>query len=182
MATRRSDILLHPVRLRIVLTAAGDEVTTADIARRLPDVPQATLYRHIAKLADAGILDIVGERQARGAIERTYRVNATQASVEAAEASEMSTDEHFKAFTTFAGVLIETYGRYLKTPGSNPAVDGVGFRQIRLWLTDHELDDLVADVTTALARYVNLQKTHERTPRLLSTIHMPDPVSRSRDD
>lgn len=79
MATRRSDILLHPVRLRIVLTAAGDEVTTADIAKRLPDVPQSTLYRHIAKLAGAGILDIVGERQARGAIERTYQVNATQA-------------------------------------------------------------------------------------------------------
>lgn len=181
MATRRSDILLHPVRLRIVLTAAGDKVTTADIAKRLPDVPQATLYRHIAKLADAGILDIVGERQARGAVERTYRVNASQTNVQAAEASEMSADEHFEAFTTFAGILIETYGRYLETPGANPAVDGVGFRQARLWLTDHELDDLVADVTMALARYLNFQRTHERTPRLLSTILMPDPVSRSRD-
>lgn len=94
----------------------------------------------------------------------------------------MSADEHFEAFTTFAGFLIETYGRYLKTPGSNPAADGVGFRQARLWLTDHELDDLVADVTAALARYLNFQKTHERTPRLLSIILMPDPVSSSRDD
>lgn len=179
MTIRRSDVLLHPVRLRIVLTAAGDEVTTADIAKRLPDVPQATLYRHIAKLADAGILDIVAERQARGAIERTYRVNATRANVGAAEASDMSADEHFEAFTTFAGVLIETYGRYLKTPGSSPATDGVGFRQARLWLTDHELDQLVADVTTALVRYVNFQETPERTPRLVSTILMPDPVSKS---
>ena len=138
MATTQSDILLHPVRLRIVLTTAGDEATTADIARRLPDVPQATLYRHIAKLADAGILDVVGERQARGAIEKTYRVNASRASIKAAEASEMSAEEHFEAFTTFAGVLIETYGRYLNTPGSEPAADGVSFRQARLWLTDHE--------------------------------------------
>jgi DNA-binding transcriptional ArsR family regulator len=182
MATRRSDILLHPVRLRIVLTAAGDEVTTADIAKRLPDVPQATLYRHIAKLTDSGILDIVGERQARGAVERTYRVNATQASIEAAEGSEMSADEHFEAFTTFAGVLIETYGRYLKTPGSNPSEDGVGFRQARLWLTDHELGDLVADVTTTLTQYLSLEKTGERTPRLLSTILMPDPAPRSSHD
>ena len=177
MATRRSDILLHPVRLRIVLTAAGDEVTTSDIAKRLPDVPQATLYRHIAKLADAGILVVVGERQARGAVERTFRVNNSHASIGASEASEMSAEEHFEAFTTFAGILIESYGRYLNTPGSKPATDGVSFRQARMWLTDRELDRLVADMTTVLARYLELPMASERTPRLLSTILMPDPVA-----
>lgn len=178
MATRRSEILLHPVRLRIVLAAAGDEVTTADIARRLPDVPQATLYRNIAKLTDAGILDTIGERQARGATEKTYRVNASQASVGVAEASEMSAEEHLEAFTTFAGVLIETYGRYLNTQGSNPAADGVSFRQARLWLTDSELDGLVTGVGTVLAGYLDFVETPGRTPRLLGTILMPDPVSR----
>ena len=177
MATGRSDILLHPVRLRIVLASAGEELTTTDIARRLPDVPQATLYRNIAKLADSGILDVVSERQARGATERTYRVNATQVSVDAAEASEMAPEEHLEAFVTFAGVLIETYGRYLKTPSSNPATDGVSFRQARLWLTVGELDDLVTGVTTVLARYLDFTETRERTPRLLSTILMPEPVS-----
>lgn len=177
MATGRSDILLHPVRLRIVLASVGDDVTTADIARRLPDVPQATLYRSIAKLADAGILDVVSERKARGATERTYRVNAAQVSVGVAEASEMSAEEHLEAFVTFAGVLIETYGRYLKTRGSNPARDGVSFRQARLWLTDSELDELVTDMTLLLARYLDHTETPKRTPRLLSTILMPEPAS-----
>jgi DNA-binding transcriptional ArsR family regulator len=177
MTTRRSDILLHPIRLRIVLATVGDEVTTADIADRLPEVPQATLYRHIAKLADAGILDVVGERQARGAVERTYRVNTSYASVNADEAGEMSPDEHLQAFTTFAGILIETYGRYLNTSGATPATDGVSFRQARLWLTDTELDELVTDVTATLDRYLDLEQTSERTPRLLSTILMPEPMS-----
>jgi len=178
MATRRSEILLHPIRLRIVLATAGDKLTTADIARRLPDVPQATLYRNIAKLADAGILDIVGERQARGATERTYRVNATQASVGATEVSEMSAEAHLEAFTMFAGVLIGTYGRYLRTRGSSPAADGVSFRQARLWLTDSELDGLVTGVATVLAKYLDFVETPGRTPRLLSTILMPEPVSK----
>jgi DNA-binding transcriptional ArsR family regulator len=177
MAHGRSDILLHPVRLRIVLASAGGEVTTADIGRRLPDVPQATLYRNIATLADAGILDVVSERQARGATERTYRVNATQVSVDAAEASEMSPEEHLEAFVTFAGVLIETYGRYLKTTSSDPATDRVSFRQARLWLTDGELDELVTGVTSVLARYLDFTETPKRTPRLLSTILMPEPGS-----
>ena len=105
-------------------------------------------------------------------------MNATQASVEAAEASEMSAEEHFEAFTTFAWVLIEGYGRYLNTPGAKPAADGVSFRQAaRLWLTDRDLDGLVVDVTAVLAPYLDFKKTHERTPRLLSTILMPEPVS-----
>lgn len=132
MATRRSDTLLHPVRLRIVLAAAGDEVTTAAIAERLPDVPQATLYRHIAKLADAGILEVVSERQARGAVEKTYRVNSDRASLGAPEAAGMSIEEHFEAFTTFTGALVEAYARYLNTSAADPATDGVSFRQARL--------------------------------------------------
>lgn len=176
MASRKSDILLHPVRLRIVLAAASDEVTTTELAQRLPEVPQATLYRHIGKLSDAGILDLVGERQARGAVERTFRVNAAYASVGAAEAEEMSSEEHLQAFTLFAGILIETYARYVNMPGSNPATDGVSVRQARLWLTDRELGVLVSDVTATLAQYLDLEKTPDRTPRLLSTILMPDPM------
>ena len=47
----------------------------------------------------------------------------------------------------------------------------------RLWLTDRELDGLVVDVTTVLARYLDFKKTPNRKPRLLSTILMPEPMS-----
>ena len=177
MGIRQSDILLHPVRLRIVLAMAGDEVTTSDIAKRLPDVPQATMYRHVARLAHAGILEIVDEQQVRGAVEKTYRVNTEGASIDVNGATDLSAEEHLQAFTTFAGILIETYGRYLDTPGSTPSTDGVSFRQARLWLTSDELEGLIADVTTALAPYLDLKNTPERRPRLLSTILMPEPVS-----
>lgn len=176
MGTRRSEILLHPVRLRIVLKVAGDELTTAEIAEALSDVPQATLYRHIARLADSGILDIVGERRTRGAIEKTYSVNADRAHIDFEDAGEMSSEDHLQAFTMFAGILIETYGRYLDTQGSDPGEDGVSFRQARLWMTDSELEELVTELTTVLAPYLDLKKKSERTPRLLSTILMPEPL------
>lgn len=174
MANKKTDILLHPIRLRIVMSVAGDEVTTADIAKRLPDVPQATLYRHIARLADAGMLEVTGERKARGAIERTYRVNTVVASIDSEGAKEMSNDEHLEAFTTFAGILIESYGRYLDDPGADPSVDGVSARQARLWLTRAELDDMVADVANALAPYLALEEGPGRTSRTLSTILLPE--------
>jgi DNA-binding transcriptional ArsR family regulator len=177
MTKRRSDILLHPIRLRIVLMASSNELITTDIAKRLPEVPLATLYRHIAKLVDAGMLEIASERQARGAMERTYRVNTSHAGLNTDEVEDMSPEEHLQAFTVFTGILIDTYERYLATPDPNPAADGVSFRQARLWLTNGELQNLVTDVAKALAPYVDLETSPARKLRLLSTILMPEPVS-----
>ena len=53
MAT--ADLLLHPVRLRIVEAFLGDRaLTTSALAAELADVPPASLYRHVARLVDAG--------------------------------------------------------------------------------------------------------------------------------
>jgi len=68
-----ADLLLHPVRLRIVQAFLGDRaLTTGELRAELPDVPPASLYRHIARLVDAGVLGVVSERRVRGAVERTY--------------------------------------------------------------------------------------------------------------
>lgn len=174
MATERSEILLHPIRLRIVLSALGDEVTTGELARRLPDLATATLYRHVAKLHDAGILEVVDERQARGAVERTYRVNAAAAHLDANAAASMTNDEHLMAFTMFTGTLIETYGRYLARPDAIPHQDGVSFRQIALRLSDTELGTMVKELAEVVERHTGLDPLPDRRRRLLTTIILPD--------
>jgi Bacterial regulatory protein, arsR family. len=67
-----SEILLHPVRLRIVQAFLGDRaLTTSQLAAELDDVPAASLYRHVALLSDAGVLRVAAERRIRGSLERT---------------------------------------------------------------------------------------------------------------
>jgi len=57
-----ADLLLHPVRLRIVQAFLGDRaLTTTELRAELPDVPQASLYRNIARLVGAGVLSIVSD-------------------------------------------------------------------------------------------------------------------------
>ncbi|MGI9585659.1 MAG: helix-turn-helix domain-containing protein [Acidimicrobiia bacterium] len=174
MATRESDILLHPVRLRIVLASANDEVTTAELAERLPDIAPATLYRHVAVLADAGMLEVVRERQARGATERTFRVNSAAAHLGEDEAKHLSADEHLAAFTMFTGALIESYGRYLASADTHPHLDGVSFRQVALHLTDEELAAMVQELREVLSRYTGVPKSEERRRRSLTTIILPE--------
>jgi Helix-turn-helix domain len=66
-----ADLLLHPVRLRIVQAFLGDRaLTTTALREELADIPPTSLYRHVARLVAAGVLMVVAERRVRGAVER----------------------------------------------------------------------------------------------------------------
>ena len=75
-----ADLLLHPVRLRIVQAFLGDRaLTTSGLRTELSDVPAASLYRHVARLVAGGVLAVVTERRVRGALERTYVLRTSAA-------------------------------------------------------------------------------------------------------
>jgi len=57
-----------------VLALGADDLTTKQLRKRMPDVAQASLYRAVARLVDAGIIAVVERRQRGGAMERVFRV------------------------------------------------------------------------------------------------------------
>ena len=172
-----ADLLLHPVRLRIVQAFLGDRtLTTADLRSDLPDVPAATLYRHVGVLAEAGVLAVVGERRVRGAAERSYRLVTEAASVGAADAAAMSVDEHRRAFATFVAALLADFDRYADAaagPGLDPAADGVGYRQLALWLDDEEFTELVTELRAVLTARMALEPDGVRRRRIVSQVFLP---------
>src|SRR6185312_9362271 len=113
------DLLLHPVRWRIVQTFLGDRaLTTAELRAELSDVPVASLYRHVGLLTDAGVLVVVAERKVRGTSERRYRLDLATASVGASE--QTGVEEHRRAFRTFAAALVADFDRSLEHAGDPP--------------------------------------------------------------
>jgi Helix-turn-helix domain len=175
-AVATADLLLHPVRLRVVQAFLGDRtLTTADLHGELPDVPVASLYRHVGLLAEAGVLTVVGERKVRGAAERSYRLDLGAASVGGAEAREMSGDDHRRAFTAFVAMLLADFDRYLQKARSAPdlAADRVGYRQAAVWVTDDEFDAMAADLAAVLGPRMANQPGNGRRRRLVSTVHVP---------
>ncbi|MBB6389719.1 helix-turn-helix domain-containing protein [Microbacterium thalassium] len=174
MTSSRSDLVLHPVRLRIVLECSSNDVTARELADRMPDVPQATLYRHISALADAGVLRVVSERRIRGGVERTFRVADGAAGLDSGDAAAMSADEHREGFAVFAGALISAFSRYLDLPDARPSEDPVGYRQVALWLSEDELRAMVAALSGALQPFLGNEPTPDRRRVLFSTVLMPD--------
>ena len=164
----KADILFHPVRMRITLALVGREMTAQQIALQLADVPQATLYRHLNRLVAAGITRVVGERQVRGAAERTYALNEGAATLARA-----TPEDHMRYFATFVATLLSDFGRYLKREHIDFAADGVGYRQIALYLSDEEMAKMAEALSNVLVDAARNTPAPGRQRRVFTTIVMP---------
>ncbi len=169
-----STALLHPVRLRIVqILDAGGELTPKQLHEQLSDVPIATLYRHIAQLASLGIIEVVGERQIRGASEKTYRLVPALAKVDPEELAALSRDELLTAFTVFTSGLIEMFRGYLNAEHIDVMADQVGFAQVSFWASDEELNAFGQALASELAVLHANEPGEGRRRRLFATVSVP---------
>ena len=166
-----ADLLLHPVRLRIVQAFLGDRaLTTTELSAEMSDIPPASLYRHVARLVDAGVLQVVAERRVRGALERTYVLRVAAATIGPDEAAAMSVEDHRQAFMAFVAGLLADADRYLQRGDIDPLRDGVSYRVAGLWLDDAEYTDMLRDLVRVLQpRLANAQKKGRRR-RILATV------------
>ena len=71
-----AEMAMNPARQRIFQYFLLHETgTVKEIRKALPDIPSASLYRHIKILADSSILMVVGENRIRGTVESVYQLN-----------------------------------------------------------------------------------------------------------
>ena len=169
-----ADLLLHPIRLRIVEAFLGDRaLTTSELRAELPDVPAGSLYRHVAKLVDGSVLSVVSERRVRGALERTYVLRASAARLGVDEIASMSRDEHRQAFLAFVAGLIGDFDRYLARETIDPLRDGASYNLAAMWLDEAELAELARELNIVLQPRVANPPKSGRTRRMLATVLLP---------
>ena len=71
-----AEIAMNPARQRIFQYFLLHETgTVKEIRKALPDIPSASLCRHIRILADSSILMVVGENRIRSTVESVYQLN-----------------------------------------------------------------------------------------------------------
>ena len=166
----KADLLLHPIRLRIIQAFLGDRaLTTSQLAAELPDVPPGSLYRHVGLLVSAGVLGIAAEHRVRGAVERTYILRVAAAQADAA----MTTEEHRRAFMAFVAGLLGDFDRYLALGEPDPARDGVGYRMGALWLSDAELAEFLHDLAPVVQPRMANAPGPGRRRRIVAGVLMP---------
>jgi Helix-turn-helix domain len=168
------DLLVHPVRIRVVHAFAGGRaLTTADLGARLPDVPKTTLYRHVGLLAAAGLLEVTGEQRVHGAVERTYRLNRARTRISPQDAAAMTLDDHRQGFAAAVAALLADFNAYLDRPNADPSRDLVGYVQVPLWLSADEVASMAEQVRTMLAAKMDNPPEPGRRLYLVSPILFP---------
>lgn len=168
------ELLLHPVRLRIVWALSGRHVhTTSNLCARLPDVPKTTVYRHVGLLAEAGLLEVADEQRVRGVVERHYRLRRDRAVIDDTAAAAMTLDDHRHGFAAAMAALLTEFNAYLERPDADPFADSVGYRQGILWLSEEETAEMIGELRAVLATRSGNQPAPGRTPRLMSLIQFP---------
>ncbi len=169
-----ADLILHPVRMRVIqVLGSGNHYTAQQLAEALPDVPPATLYRHLSKLLQGGILEVVSQRQVRGTQEKTYALKGNAAVLGPDEFAKASREDHMRYFASFLATLLGDYGRYLQRETLDPVADGVGYRTVPLNLSDAEFLQMLTALQEALIPFRGLPESPERKLRHFSTVLVP---------
>lgn len=171
----RLEPIFHPVRLRILLEAAGREVTAGQIAHALPDVPSASLYRHLRRMVADGALAVVGERPVRGTVEKTYAVT-TVARILSPESEPPDPETFFAYFLRFLSLLQQQFRLYMNQGTFEPAQDGVSFRVYAPYLTPDEQRQVKEEINAVLMKAMKNEPRPDRQPYLMGSVVIPNKI------
>jgi DNA-binding transcriptional ArsR family regulator len=170
----RRELLLHPIRGRIMMTLAGRRLTTRQIATLLPDVPPPTLYRQLRLLLDGGAVQVVGEEGTGRAAQRLYARSEGAGELSREELQGADPAEVMEQYSSFLGVLLAQFQASLHNYpvrasqhylcGATPVV-----------LPKERRDAFVAELRDLIARYQEgLETSRERS--VFATLLFPEPV------
>ena len=166
--------LLNPIRMKIFQHVLMNEgVTTGDLAKALPDVPQASLYRHINKMVQDEILSVMSENKVRGVYEKVYAIQNNPLTSINKIVEEEDREQLYMVCYTFAMSLLMDFGNYLKRDSIDLQEDKVGFRSIPLYLSDTESDRFLKGLYDLLEDVLDHEPSEERTLRKFSYAFMP---------
>ncbi|GAA1487785.1 helix-turn-helix domain-containing protein [Brachybacterium sacelli] len=166
------ETVTHPVRLRIIQQIGGRNLTTVELREALPEVTQATLYRHVSALLEAGMLAVVEERKVRGAVERTLALGEQMAHVDQEGLRAMSDAQLRSAFLVFLGQLAGDLDRVIDSDDADLR-ELLGFGRGAVYADVEDLAAIQAGLEKLLAPY--RQDHGEQKPRLgLATVLLPD--------
>lgn len=166
------ELLLHPIRMRIIQSFIPDkELTASQIIDLIPDIPQASLYRHLSILAKANITEVVAENRVRGTLEKTYKLK--QANIPREDLEKMAPEEHVEAFFTFTTHLLAEFSNYVHQENIDFYTDGVMYRQASVYLDDDEFKEWLDLSNKISQKFIENKPRPGRKLRTIATIIIP---------
>lgn len=169
------EMLLNPVRMGIIQNLIGGRrLSTQQISELLPDVPQATLYRHLKILLKAGYISVVEENPVRGTVEKIYSMNVESMKAVNKEAVTLTAQEHKRYFFTYMTGLMDELERYFEKDNIDVIKDGLSYSQGRYYMTDEEFSVFTQDLQNTFGKVIANMPSADRKARTIGFVMIPD--------
>ena len=160
-----AEVVMNPVRQRIfqyfLLHKTG---TVKELKKELPDVPNASLYRHINILSDYSILIVVGENRIRGTVESIYQLNKDALAAE---------DESGNAVQMSLLGTCASFARYFARGNVDPQKDMLLLTNCTLLLTDEEFSSFLSEINEIALKYMKAESAENGKTRRITLISAP---------
>ena len=160
-----AEVVMNPVRQRIFQYFLLHETgTVKELKKALPDVPNASLYRHIKILADHSILMVVSENRIRGTVESVYQINKNALATE---------DESGNAVQMSLLGICASFARYFASGNADPKKDILLLTNCTLLLTDEEFLKFLSEINEVALKYMKVEATKSSKTRKITLISSP---------
>lgn len=160
-----AEVVMNPVRQRIFQYLLVHETgTVKEIRKALPDIPSASLYRHMKILTDNSVLLVVGENRIRGTVESVYKLNKS--------ALEICDEDGRAVQMALLGICAE-FAKYFAGGNADPKKDMLMITNCTLTLTDDEFMSFLAELNEIAVKYMAKEVTAQSKTRQISLISSP---------
>jgi DNA-binding HxlR family transcriptional regulator len=176
MPISKIELIMNPIRIRILTALSNQKLTTHQIAIEIPDIPQTTLYRQINTLVENGLIHVAEENPIRGTVERVYQidksVNLTEEDVSSLQKKDLE-----RLISVMIGSLLSEAQVFLNTLPEQGDVKSVAqkieFAKTALFLNDAEFKELNEKLRAVIRPYAKLPSGEDRKRTLFSFLFIP---------
>lgn len=160
-----AEIVMNPVRQRIFQYLLVHETgTVKDIRKALPDVPSASLYRHMKILTDNAVLSVVGENRIRGTVESIYQLNKSALEIDDADGTSVQ-----MALLS----ICASFAKYFAGGHADPRKDMLMLTTCTLTLTDEDFMSFLSEINRLALKYMDIEVRKGSKTRQITLISAP---------
>lgn len=160
-----AEIVMNPVRQRIFQYLLVHETgTVKDIRKALPDIPSASLYRHMKILTDNAVLTVVGENRIRGTVESIYQLNKSALEIDDADGAGVQ-----MALLS----ICASFAKYFAGGHADPRKDMLMLTTCTLTLTDEDFMSFLSEINRLALKYMDIEVRKGSKTRQVTLISAP---------
>jgi hypothetical protein len=145
-------VLLHPYRFLIVATLGEKDSTVKELMEKLPDIPQAAMYRCIQMLEESSLIKRISERKVRGAVETTYGLNF---SMEKMSLENGSVEAYLSAaYAVFFSYVHHKLAAHTHVALQDDTLQSSKFNTVKINIKKEEINNFAAESEALLKKYM----------------------------